>query len=89
MMSARARFHRNQAVAQLREEDQQTILPKLLSENHRFLGIRSMQLKNRLRQIKTNCANFIHGRLLFSGVSTPPLWHIDAVRGGRPPHRFE
>jgi NAD(P)-dependent dehydrogenase (short-subunit alcohol dehydrogenase family) len=57
------------------------------ARNHRSLVVRPMHLKNGLRQIKPNCANFIHGRLLFSGVSTPPLWHIDAVRG-RPPHRF-
>jgi hypothetical protein len=44
-----------------------------------------MHLKNGLRQIKANCANFTHGRLLFSGVSTPPLWHIDAVRGASTP----
>jgi hypothetical protein len=44
-----------------------------------------MHLKNGLRQIKPNCANFTHGRLLFSGVSTPPLWHIDAIRGASTP----
>src|SRR4051812_41686006 len=44
-----------------------------------------MDLENRLRQIDAYCANLAHGRLL-QWCSTPPLWHVDAVRG-RPPQR--
>ena len=40
-----------------------------------------------LGQIDPDHANFSHGRLLCCGLSTPPLWHIDAVEG-RPPHRL-
>jgi hypothetical protein len=46
-----------------------------------------VRLKNCLRQIKTNYANFRCGRLLFSWLfKHHALWHIDAAEG-RPPHQ--
>jgi transposase len=39
-----------------------------------------------LGDIQTDYDNFRHGRLP-QVVSTPSLWHIDAV-GGRPPHQI-
>jgi hypothetical protein len=45
--------------------------------------IRSVNVKDVLGDIQTDYDNFRHGRLP-QVVSTPPLWHIDAVGGVHP-----
>jgi hypothetical protein len=44
-------------------------------------------VKDMLRNIQTNRANLIHGRLPQVIIDDSP-WHKDAV-GGRPPHHME
>jgi hypothetical protein len=58
--------------------------PQFRAENDGARRIRAMRLKNVLRQIQSNGANFFIDASL-KWCSTPPLWHIDAVGGASTP----
>ena len=68
-------------------EIEQPLAAKLALKPHRSIGRCTMQLEDMLVQIDPLHANFSHGRLLCCGLSTPPLWHVDAVEG-LPPYRL-
>lgn len=86
VMRAAACLHRDQTARLLPHELQQLASAQPAAEPLLAARIRPVRMKNTLRDIKTDCGNFRHGRLL-QWCSTPPLWHIDAV-GGRPPHQL-
>jgi hypothetical protein len=44
-----------------------------------------VRLENLLRDIQSDRANLRHGRLPQVVLSTPPLWHTDAVEGASTP----
>src|SRR5450755_82304 len=52
-----------------------------LADHHRTIRIDAVNLKYRLRNIDTNCANFTHGRLPSMWLRFDPttLWHFDAA----------
>src|SRR3954447_23067666 len=85
VMRASTGLHRHGARWLRSEELNQLLTRDTPTEQHGTRRICAMRVKNLLCDIQADSANFFHGRLLSSGDSTPPLWHIDAV-GGRPPH---
>ena len=84
MVRTSTRLHSYQTGRLTREELQNLPACKPPAKKLLPCKIRAVSLKNRLRDIQTDCANFLHGRLLFR-CSTHLPWHINAV-GGRPPH---
>ncbi|WP_333606334.1 hypothetical protein [Novosphingobium sp.] len=70
----------------LGKEIQQLTACDLPGENLMTTRIRPVGMKNMLSDIKTDYANFTHGRLPQVMFDNSP-WHIDAV-GGRPPHHI-
>jgi hypothetical protein len=85
MVRTATRLHRDRTARQLREEPEQLFTPELLPQHNCAVHIRTMHLKNVLRQIQPDCDNLFHGRLL-GGLQHHPLWHTDAALG-RPPHQ--
>jgi hypothetical protein len=64
-VTARASFHGHDARRKRGKEGQDLLAPQLLSKDHSAVLVGSMCLEYGLRQIKSNCANIFHGRLLF------------------------
>src|SRR6516165_1581334 len=85
IVGAAAGFHRHHARRPAGEKRKHLLAPQPLPKYDIAGCISSVCLKYSLRQVQTDRANFRHGRLLFGGNSTPPLWHTKAV-GRRPPH---
>jgi hypothetical protein len=67
MMGTRAGFNANQTGWQGREELQHLRAADPLADHHCPINIHAVDLKYRLRNIKTDCANLAHGRLPSSG----------------------
>ena len=63
MMGARAGFNANKAGRQGREKLQDLRTADPLADHHRAISIHAANLKHRLRNVETNCANLAHGRL--------------------------
>src|SRR5580700_11440189 len=55
--------------------------PELTANADLACLVRALDLKNRLGDIQTNCANLLHGRLLSVAFRTTTLWHFDAGTG--------
>jgi len=86
-MRTTTRFHSDKTWRLPGEKLKDFVPPKLFAQNNSASGISTVNLKNILRQIKTNYANFHCGRLLFSWLfKHHPLWHIDAAEGRQPHH---
>src|SRR5215207_1193134 len=81
-MSGGAGLHADQARPQPREEPKNLSPTQLPAHHHPACRIDPMDLENALRQVQTDRANFLHGRLL-SIRSSPTIssWHVDAVAG--------
>ena len=71
-----------------RKERQHLIPSQLLPENDSAGRIRSVRLKNVLRKIQPDGANFRPRTPPSRWLLNTPIWHIDAV-GGRPPHHWK
>jgi hypothetical protein len=67
MMCARTCLNADEAGWQAREELQQLRSANAFAHYHRAINIYTVNLKNRLRDIKTDRANLAHGRLPSSG----------------------
>jgi hypothetical protein len=85
-MRAAAGLQSNHARRLLGKELQQLGAPDLLAEDHPAASIGTMRVENMLRDVQSNRANFVHGRLPQVMFNDSP-WHKDAV-GGRPPHQI-
>src|SRR5215213_5266903 len=81
-MSGGAGLHADQARPQPREEPKNLSPTQLPAHHHPACRIDPMDLENALRQVQTDRANFLHGRLLSIRSSpTTSSWHVDAVAG--------
>src|SRR5215208_5369255 len=81
-MSGGADLHADQARPQPREEPKNLSPTQLPAHHHPACRIDPMDLENALRQVQTDRANFLHGRLLSIRSSpTTSSWHVDAVAG--------
>lgn len=74
-----ARFGHHDTDRLAGEEVEQLDPAQLATENQRAALISAVRMKSVFGDIQTNCRHLPHGRL-FRWCSTPPLWHIDAVR---------
>jgi hypothetical protein len=88
VVRAATSFNTHHAGGKLRKELLHRATPKLTLQHNASQSIYPVNLEHVLRQIQTNRANLVHGRLPCLVESTSPVWHIDAV-GGRPPHHCE
>src|SRR5882724_9302398 len=85
MVRATTGLNANRTWRKLCKEFLHRAAPKLAPQHNPARCINPVDLKHVLRQIQTNCANLVHGRLPCLVESTSPVWHTDAV-GGRPLH---
>jgi len=88
VVRAATSFNTHHAGGKLRKELFHRATPKLTLQHNASQSIYPVNLEHVLRQIQTNRANLVHGRLPCLVESTSPVWRIDAV-GGRPPHHCE
>jgi hypothetical protein len=63
MMCARTSLNTHQARRNSRKELQDLRTADPLADHHRAISIHAVNLKHRLRNVETNCANLAHGRL--------------------------
>jgi hypothetical protein len=85
-MSGGAGFHADQARPQPRKKRKNLSATQLPAHHHSARHINPMDLENGLRQVETDRANFLHGRLLSIRSSpTTSSWHVDAVKGPSTP----
>lgn len=76
MMGGRAGLHTNQARPDSSKE-LQDLAALQLSANDNLAGITDgMDLEHRLRDVQSDCANLLHGRLLSCGPQDTATWHI-------------
>src|SRR5262245_55285438 len=89
IMCGRTRLNADEAGRQCREEFQQLRSGNALADYYRAIGVRAVDLKNRLRDIETDRANLAHGRLPLKWfVSTqPPYGTLMPQSGRRPQHQ--
>jgi hypothetical protein len=87
MMRRAARLHRYQAAGLARKDPEQLRARDQLTERLAPGRMRTVRLKNRLRDIQPDGANFLQGRPLLIVRDTPTLAQ-NAV-GGRPSHQAE
>jgi hypothetical protein len=83
MMRTTTRLHSHCAARQSGEEVWKLIAPQLPPKHNSSNAVRTVQLKDMLRDIQSDRGNLTHGRLL-EWLATPPLWHTDAVGGVHP-----
>src|SRR5450631_2714503 len=76
-----ARFHTNEARRQIGKEIKNLRSTNTPADHHRATRIDAVNLKYRLRNIDTNCANLTHGRLpsMWLRFDATTLWHSDAA----------
>src|SRR6186713_2737593 len=68
-----ARFDANQTRRQLLEEWQHVLALQLPAHHHLAASVNAVNLKDRLRDIQTNCRDRLHAQLLrIVGASTAP-----------------
>jgi hypothetical protein len=88
-MRAGAGFHADQARRLTLKELQHLAAPKLSTQQRAALGVNTVQLENRLRQVDPDCGNIVHGWLPLLAVFTAPnMAHCDAGSGSHPPHQW-
>src|ERR1700722_13725718 len=88
-MRRRTRFDSNQTWRQLAEVLQHLCTTDALADHNRARDINSVHLKDRLRNIQTNRANFTHGRLpsMWFVLTQPPYGTSMPQSGRRPQHQ--
>jgi hypothetical protein len=57
--------------------------PQLSAEENGARAVCSMRLEDLFGEVKPDCANLVHGRLL-EWPAAPQLWHVGAVGGVHP-----
>src|SRR5271163_1602330 len=86
MMCGRTRLNTNKAWRQGSEKLRHLSAAYPPADHHCAINIHAVDLKDRLRNIETNCANFAHGRLPSSWfASTQPPYGILMPQSGRRP----
>jgi putative transposase len=89
VMCARTGFHADQAWWLPLKELKHLAAPELTAQQGTALGVNTMQLENRLRQINPDCGNLLHGWLPLLVTSTAPIMaHCDAGSGSHPHHQW-
>src|ERR1700733_8495745 len=88
MMCGRTRLNTNEAWRQGGEKLRHLSAAYPPADHHCAINIHAVDLKDRLRNIKTNCANFAHGRLPSSWFAStqPPYGTLMPQSGRRPQH---
>src|SRR5262249_51371539 len=88
MVRGCARLHANEARWQVGKEVENLCSADTLADHYRTVRINAVNLKDRLRNINTDCANLTHGRLSSMWfVSTQPPYGTSMPQSGRrPPH---
>src|SRR5262249_9523753 len=89
MMRCRAGLHTDKARRHLRKESQHIAPFQFAANDHLAISINAMHLKNRLRNIETDCLNCLHDWLLsIVGTSTAPTFMALTCRWrSRPQHQ--
>src|SRR6201982_2620463 len=89
MMGTWAGFNANKARRQSRKQLQHLCAAHSLADHNRAIGIHAVNLKYRLRNIETNCANLAHGRLpsMWFALTQPPYGTSMPQSGRRPQHQ--
>ena len=88
-MCAGAGFHADQARRLALKEFQHLAAPKLAAQNGAALGVNTVQLENRFRQVDPDRDNLVHGWLpSLVRVTTPNMAHCDAGSGSHPLHQW-
>src|ERR1700684_3870457 len=88
MMYGRTRLNTNEAWRQCSEKLRHLSAAYPPADHHCAIDIHAVDLKDRLRNIETNCANFAHGRLPSSWFAStqPPYGTLMPQSGRRPQH---
>src|SRR5271170_2207821 len=88
MMCGRTRLNTNKAWRQGSEKLRHLSAAYPPADHHCAINIHAVDLKHRLRNIETNCANFAHGRLPSSWFAStqPPYGTLMPQSGRRPQH---
>src|SRR5271163_1149231 len=88
MMCGRTRLNTNKAWRQGSEKLQHLSAAYPPADHHCAINIHAVDLKDRLRNIETNCANFAHGRIPSSWFAStqPPYGTLMPQSGRRPQH---
>src|SRR6202161_569568 len=88
MMCGRTRLNTNKAWRQGSEKLRHLSAAYPPADHHCAINIHAVDLKDRLRNIETNCANFAHGRLPSSWFAStqPPYGTLMPQSGRRPQH---
>jgi hypothetical protein len=81
-MRRAAGLHPDETRRQAREKRHHLGAPQPPTDNHRTIVRNPVDLKDVLREIKTDGANLHHGRFLSFVAVTTTLWHIDAGKEG-------
>jgi hypothetical protein len=88
-MRAGAGFHADEARRLTLKKLKHLAAPKLTTQQGATLGVNTVQLENRLRQIDPDCGNVTHGWLPSLAVFTAPnMAHCDAGNGSHPLHQW-
>jgi hypothetical protein len=84
MVRGCARLHANEARWQVGKEVENLCSADTLADHYRTVRINAVNLKDRLRNINTDCANLTHGRLSSMWfVSTQPPYGTSMPQSGR------
>jgi hypothetical protein len=71
------------------EELKHLAAPELTAQRGTALGVNTVQLENRLRQIDPDCGNIVHGWLpLLVMFTAPNMAHCDAGSASHPLHQW-
>ncbi len=90
VMRRRTGFYSNKARVKLPQKRQNLATLLLLANDNVTICINTVNLKNRLGSVQSDCCNLFHGRLLFRWLrQQQPSWHLDAGGRSRPQHHQE
>lgn len=82
VMGRGAGLKADKAGRKLREERQDLSPAQRSAHHHLAVGVDPVNLEDALRQVQTDRANLLHGRLLsIRSAPTTSSWHVDAVAG--------
>ena len=89
VMRTCAGFHADQTGWLTLKELKHLAASELTAQRGTTLGVNTVQLENRLRQIDPDCGNLVHGWLPLLAVFTAPnMAHCDAGNGSHPLHQW-
>jgi hypothetical protein len=83
VVSTTTGLNADQARLKVREERRDLVASKLLTQHDLTVPVCTVDLERILRKIDANRRNLHGGRpFCFEWLLIPPLWHVDAVKGG-------